>query len=1087
MKINYLLSDTTKDATKLALMQVVQKAKNDIFGNFVVLVPETKSIIIEKELLELSESGAFANVFVYSFVRLINRMGFVNSNKIVNKQTCVMLIRKIIYENFSKLRCYKKSAKLVGFAEKIYDTIQQFKSSNVTVDELKQALAKISSALKIKLEDIVLIYEEYQKALENKFIDDCDKLNLLGKFATENKMIKESEIFVVGFDNITFEMVSVLKALAINAKEITFSCCYFNDKRSDSYIQDNQLYKKFKMVAEELKYPYVPTFVSSKRSGDFYAIQHGLFSVENKQYKSKGSIEIFEAKNRRQEIDYVANKIISEIQDGKRFKDIGLFVNGLEENVELIKKCFECYNIPYFVNENHNVISHPLIAFIKNCFELFTSHLSYDKVLKFLSCAFVDEQNYSSFENYIYKSGLNYNLFLKELNESDFDSDEKYSEINAILTKFRNFYFEFSKMLENSKKILDFVNVVNYLFDKFVVSEKLENISSIEKSNNLLIQAEISKVILNKCRDFNDTLVNFMGDVETTLDEFLQIYLSGVGSIKINLSPISIDAVVVQENTDGFYGIKTMFILAAEEGKFPAKIQDSGIILDDELLEAKMVTGKAIEPSVSDVNARELFRVYEALLEPSEKLFISYSLSSIGGSVNEPSRIVKRLDYLFGKNIIIENYKSVPYVSKLSYENRFAKHINAFLNDQCNISLVQKEYNVISNDLSDAFKKHLLEMNSGTKEFKIDKANELFFTNGKTSISQLEKYFECPYLFFITYGLRLKENKNAKISSLDIGSIVHKIVEVFVKNLNKYAGLSNHEFDESVSKLSLKVFDDFKINKTKNLATLNFILDEVKRLCRHLLNEQENSSFKAFKNEFTFAGQNAIHLTLDNGACVDIEGKIDRIDTHGSYVRIIDYKTGDVSSDLNAIYYGKKIQLISYLSAVKNGKVAGIFYFPIHSEYVKNDKKSKEIYKMQGFLLDDIDVVKHMDNNLSFENFESKFIPLKIKTNKEAIETNTFEINKGQSKNYLSEHEFDDLKNYTEKLCKKAIREILEGNIEPSPIVLGSDEKNIACQWCEFDGFCGLKNAKHNHGRICNLEVDVSSFGEKNKGETNGL
>ena len=51
MKINYLLSDTTKDATKLALMQVVQKAKNDIFGNFVVLVPETKSIIIEKELL----------------------------------------------------------------------------------------------------------------------------------------------------------------------------------------------------------------------------------------------------------------------------------------------------------------------------------------------------------------------------------------------------------------------------------------------------------------------------------------------------------------------------------------------------------------------------------------------------------------------------------------------------------------------------------------------------------------------------------------------------------------------------------------------------------------------------------------------------------------------------------------------------------------------------------------------------------------------------------------------------------------------------------------------------------------------------
>ena len=86
MKLNYILSDTIKGATTEALKTVISKAESDVFGSFVVIVPETKSIIIEKELLDLSKNGAFANIYVYSFVRLINRLGFVSADKIVSKE-----------------------------------------------------------------------------------------------------------------------------------------------------------------------------------------------------------------------------------------------------------------------------------------------------------------------------------------------------------------------------------------------------------------------------------------------------------------------------------------------------------------------------------------------------------------------------------------------------------------------------------------------------------------------------------------------------------------------------------------------------------------------------------------------------------------------------------------------------------------------------------------------------------------------------------------------------------------------------------------------------------------------------------------
>ena len=130
----------------------------------------------EKELLSLSKNGAFANIYVYSFVRLINRLGFVSAEKTMSKQICILLLRKIIYDNYENLKCYKKTAKTIGFAEKMYETISQFKSSGVSVEDLKLSLATKAEALKAKLEDIVLLYEEYEKVLGEDHFDDLDKL-----------------------------------------------------------------------------------------------------------------------------------------------------------------------------------------------------------------------------------------------------------------------------------------------------------------------------------------------------------------------------------------------------------------------------------------------------------------------------------------------------------------------------------------------------------------------------------------------------------------------------------------------------------------------------------------------------------------------------------------------------------------------------------------------------------------------------------------------------------------------------------------------------------------------------------------------
>ena len=157
--------------------------------------------------------------------------------------------------------------------------------------------------------------------------------------------------------------------------------------------------------------------------------------------------------------------------------------------------------------------------------------------------------------------------------------------------------------------------------------------------------------------------------------------------------------------------------------------------------------------------------------------------------------------------------------------------------------------------------------------------------------------------------------------------------------------------------------------------------------------------------------------------------------------------------------------------------MAGLFYLPIHSDYVDSEKKNKAKYKMVGILLDDIDVVKNMDYNLSFDNNESNFVPIKILSNETVRNNNEFVMSKSNGTT-LSEDEIEKIKKYTLDLCQTAIGEILSGYIEPSPFSDGQKD-SLPCKYCEFRGFCDKEKARFPHGRRCNTDIHIEDFGQE--------
>ena len=218
--------------------------------------------------------------------------------------------------------------------------------------------------------------------------------------------------------------------------------------------------------------------------------------------------------------------------------------------------------------------------------------------------------------------------------------------------------------------------------------------------------------------------------------------------------------------------------------------------------------------------------------------------------------------------------------------------------------------------------------------FVINNTRQKLFVNGKTSTSQIERYFKCPFMQFVDYGIKPKDNPKFEIQNIDVGNILHKVAEKYVLFCIK----NNYVFDFENSKKVEQIFDEilkedkFKIF-TKQVYALTNLKSEAVRFCDAIKNQIISSDFKPQYAEKQFE-----NYKLDNN--LHISGVVDRIDVldidSNKYMRIIDYKTGRDSFSFKDIYFGIKIQLLVYMSVIKNilgEKPVSFGYMPIKNKF----------------------------------------------------------------------------------------------------------------------------------------------------------
>ena len=351
--------------------------------------------------------------------------------------------------------------------------------------------------------------------------------------------------------------------------------------------------------------------------------------------------------------------------------------------------------------------------------------------------------------------------------------------------------------------------------------------------------------------------------------------------------------------------------------------------------------------------------------------------------------------------------------------------------------------------------------------------SKIYSKNINSSVSRLEQFKRCPFAYYTKYILNLKERKEYVMSSLDTGSFMHEVIEKFskfivAKNIawqdlvldEKKKALATNKIDEIVDKL-------FEEEYIKYLTSARYVVlklkmkKAMKRTIFAIADSFNHSEFRPLGYEIEFEKGELfapIEVELEDGKTLLLRGKIDRIDSltleEKTYLRIVDYKSSEKNLKLSDIKSGISLQLMTYMCAMmenkeklntKNVIPAALSYFTISNKilsipnYEKDDSKIAEILKkelkLRGIYINDIEVLKRLDNNI--QNPKDSYLEVSPRT-----------INNA-NKNLPQEVFIEECKN-VRHILKEIGKEIIKGNVKIKP---NKDIQNV-CEYCSYASVC---------------------------------
>ena len=1071
----------------------------------IYLVPSQSRVVTEENYLKFKNSRGILGINFTTISSYVKDYIFLEFSK--QKQNYIgsidrkLILSMLVLDNDKNINIFNKVKNKEGFIENLSIYMDIFKKQEIDSNKIEN-LNTNNKLLEYKLKELNEIYKKYMKFTKDKYVDDLDEMDLFNEVFynnfKENEDISDYVFIFDGYNNFTkkeFKFISNLFKLGATVKFAITS----------NILDENIIYKdlsnlKMNLINEDISSMYdVPNITlyniikNSKKNNieieltiktntlikakeDIKYLASNIFKADGINKIKSENVKINLNPNIYDETKNIAKTILKYIEEGYRYSDFAILCANTNEYNYPITKTFLEYNIPVHIDIKYKLSSNFLVKYINKLLELGFYGYKKDILLELLKSGFLDisYKDISYLENYMLEFNIEGFKFTNTFKVNN-KSNGKIYDLELLNNIRKKILDIFSNICDISLTKTTSLNIIKQIY-LHLENNKILNkyFDIIEESKNsldpkIIYIGKINEEGYNFVVNIFDSIEKIYSNSDITLKEFQKLF--NICSKEISLKSIlpTIDEVLVADiNSTKFVNKKIIFCAGMNEDVFPSSLSKDILFNDNELTFLDEEEIKIKETSTTKLNM-ELFNFYENLNNVTDKLYISYLASDSSSKSLRPSLVINKILEIIDvkvignvtdkqKEIDISNIKS-----KLDALEEFSLRLSIDKIDNDMLSIYK--YLIKNSQYED-----IIKYERNTEKLNKETLDNLYKEKINMSISRLELFSKCNFAYYLKYNLKLDERKIYKITSMDLGTLMHGIVEKFSRYLfeNNIMWheilLDKDKYDKIIQELILR---EINLTFSKHEENIKFLvlkqklISTMKKVLITIATSFNNSKFVplAIEGEFKEGAQfSPIEITLDNGKVINLIGKIDRVDVlktnEESYIRIIDYKSSSKTLTIDDIKEKISLQLITYLSAILNDlnktdikyKPAGMLYFTLSEkllnikEYTIDEEEIKnkltEALKMKGIFLKDVEIIKLMDKQVG--------------TKQSLIDVSMRGLTKEEpNKKLLNKNEFSDLCIEINYILKELCTDVLNGNISIKP-----NKKQDHCKYCEFRSIC---------------------------------
>lgn len=1021
----------------------------------IFIVPEQQTVSTERLLQKSGAAGLLCEILNFERLpNLVKRSEGGLALRFIDKGGKTVLMKLCLDKLSDELQEYGHGS--LTLVKELVSTVTSLKINRINPEELSAVAERMAKGankrLASKLKDLSLIYKEYQSRLTESFADTGDELNRLSELLKTSDFFKGKSVFVDGYYTFTEQEYSVLNEIVRTAKDVfvSFVCDEDDTGIFDETVGAANRLRSFAMT--DFKDVFMPESVRSLDKG-LKTAEKLLWHTEREPFSEKAeSISLVKCSSRFDEAESAAAEIYRLLQKGYGFNDIAVVFRNCAAYDGVIDAIFEKYGIPFHFSVKDSVAVKPLSAFVTGLLEMAASNFSLSSVKKYLKSSFsvLDTEEIDLLLRYAdswklkgkaWKSEkdwlMNPNGYKAELSS---DEEELLLAVNKARKKLRDSVVSAVEELQSKELSLDkgakliYRHLLECKTDKRLVeaSEQLKNGGDADEAAKLV---QLWDVFIN----IFDQLHLLAEGSKTTareLKELIELMLDeySVGSIPAYSEAVTVgDAKLLRCG-----GVKAMLILGVLDGEFPSLSSHGGLFTLSDGLELEKEGISIVKNLDSELN-EERFLFYVCVSSPKEYLYLSYpDEGNPSPAFNDlaqlfPHNSVKLFgadesDRLFCKRAAFER---LPFIKDQALK---ASVTEALKQDSTYAPLLERAAAPLQDP--DAY--------VGTRTAKL-----LFLSSTK-----IEKYNNCAFSYMLNYILKLKDNRTNSFSSLDVGQYLHKMLEGYMKKRMESGTFKAATAEET--KLELDVLSDSYVKTVMQAPPkrILFLLERMKNMLRYVcasLNEEfAHSRFRPCGIEVRIGNGELVparRFTTPKGRELCTVGQIDRVDDYTEngkrYVRVVDYKSGTKTLDVEKVKEGENIQMLSYLYAITEADSTAVPSAVLyrHLTLPKDITKTKSCANQHGLVLNDLDLIEKMDTSA-----EKAFLPVSL--------TKDGSLDKRTAKNAISAEGFDALNREICELITEVGEKICDGEMSVKPL----RKKETDCSYCRYGEICRQQN-----------------------------